>query len=111
MLNWSPAFLMRVQGMPLSAMATWFAPAAGITFGIGILGGGWLVSRAARKSPRAYGTIPALAAAILVPPFIAALLVDSWQLSLALMLVPMAASLVYFGLGRASCRERGCQYL
>lgn len=95
MLNWIPAFLMRVLGMPLSAMATWFAPAAGITFGIGILGGGWLVSRAARKSPRAYGTIPAFAAAVLIPTFIAALLVDSWQLSLALMLVPMAACIVY----------------
>ncbi|PQM26264.1 MFS transporter [Sphingopyxis lindanitolerans] len=95
MLNWIPAFLMRVQGMPLSAMATWFAPAAGITFGIGILGGGWLVSRAARQSPRAYGTIPAIAAAVLVPTFIAALLVDSWQWSLVLMLIPMAACIVY----------------
>ena len=75
MLNWIPAFLMRTQKMPLEAMATWFAPAAGITFGIGILGGGWLVSRRAKHSARAYGTIPALASAILVPTFIAALLV------------------------------------
>ena len=95
MLNWIPAFLMRVQGMPLTAMATWFAPAAGITFGIGILGGGWLVSRAARKSPRAYGMIPAIATAVLVPTFIAALLADSWQLSLILMLIPMAACTAY----------------
>ncbi|WP_417485567.1 spinster family MFS transporter [Maricaulis salignorans] len=95
MLNWIPAFLMRTQGMPLSAIATWFAPAAGITFGVGILGGGWLVSRAARRSARAYGTIPAIATAVLVPTFIAALLVDSWQLSLALMLIPMAACTAY----------------
>lgn len=95
MLNWIPAFLMRVQGMPLSAMATWFAPAAGITYGIGILGGGWLVSRAARISPRAYGSIPALATVVLIPTFVAALLVDSWQISLALMLVPMAACIVF----------------
>ncbi|HEY9092654.1 MFS transporter [Parasphingorhabdus sp.] len=95
MLNWIPAFLMRTQGMPLSAMATWFAPAAGITFGVGILGGGWLVSRAARSSAKAYGTIPAIATAVLVPTFIAALLVDSWQISLALMLIPMAACTAY----------------
>ena len=95
MLNWIPAFLMRTQGMPLDAMATWFAPAAGITFGIGILGGGWLVSHAAKRSPRAYGMIPALATAILIPTFAAALLVDSWQVSLALMLVPMAACTAY----------------
>lgn len=95
MLNWIPAFLMRTQKMPLEAMATWFAPAAGITFGIGILGGGWLVSHRAKTSARAYGTIPALATAVLIPTFIAALLVDTWQLSLALMLVPMAACTAY----------------
>src|SRR3546814_9916860 len=85
MLNWIPAFLMRTQGRPLDAMATWFAPAAGITFGIGILGGGWLVSHAAKRSPRAYGSIPALATAVLIPTFAAALLVDTWQVSLALL--------------------------
>ncbi len=95
MLNWIPAFLMRTQRMPLDAMATWFGPAAGITFGIGILGGGWLVSQRAKHSARAYGTIPALATAVLIPTFVAALLVDSWQLSLALLLVPMAACTAY----------------
>lgn len=95
MLNWIPAFLMRTQGMPISALATWFAPAAGITFGIGIWGGGWLVSRGARISARAYGRVPALASAVLVPSLVAALLVDSWQLSLALMMIPMAACTFY----------------
>lgn len=95
MLNWIPAFLMRVQGMPLSAMSTWFAPAAGITFGIGILGGGWLVSHVAKRSPRAYGLIPAIASAVLIPSFVAALLADSWQVSLALMMIPMAACTAY----------------
>ncbi len=69
--------------------------ALGITYGIGIVGGGWLVSRFAARSPRAYGAMPALATAVLVPSLIAALLVDSWQLSLALMLVPMVACTVY----------------
>lgn len=95
MLNWIPAFLMRTQKMPLEAMATWYAGAAGITFGIGILGGGWLVSRFAQRSTRAYGTIPALATLVLVPTLAAALLVEDWRLSLALMLIPMAACTVY----------------
>src|SRR3546814_14024848 len=77
MLNWIPAFLMRTQKMPLEAMATWFGPAAGIPFGIGILGGGWPVRHRAKVSARAYGTIPALATMLLIPPFIAALLVAS----------------------------------
>ncbi|WP_428681556.1 spinster family MFS transporter [Sphingopyxis sp.] len=95
MLNWIPAFLMRTQKMPIEALGTWYASGAGITFGIGILGGGWLVSRFATRSARAYGSIPAIATAVLVPGLIAALLVDSWQLSLALMLLPMAACTVY----------------
>src|SRR3546814_16584449 len=76
-------------------MATWCAPAAGITFGIGILGGGWLVSHAGKRSPRAYGSIPALATAVLIPTFAAALPVDTWQVSSALMLIPMAACTAY----------------
>lgn len=95
MLNWIPAFLMRTQKMPLEAMATYYAPAAGITFGIGILGGGWLVSQRAKISPRAYGSIPALASLLLIPTFIMALMANSWQMSLALLLIPMAACTVY----------------
>lgn len=95
MLNWIPAFLMRSQKMPLEAMATYFAPAAGITFGVGILGGGWLVSQRAKISARAYGTIPALASLLLIPTFVFALRADSWQVSLALLLIPMAACTVY----------------
>lgn len=95
MLNWIPAFLMRTQGMPLQAVATWFAPAAGITFGIGVLGGGAIVSRMARLTPRAYGLVPAVASLALVPTLAAALLVHRWQLSLALLLVPMAACTAY----------------
>lgn len=95
MLNWIPAFLMRTQGMPLSALATWFAPAAGITFGLGIWGGGALVNWAARRSAAAYAIVPGIATLVLIPSFAAALLVDSWQWSLALMLVPMVACTIY----------------
>src|SRR3546814_9001899 len=42
-----------------------------------------------------YTTLFRSAAAVLVPTFIAALLVDSWQWSLVLMLIPMAACIVY----------------
>lgn len=94
-LNWVPAFLMRTEGMPLAAMGRWFGPAAGITFAIGIMGGGWLVSRLARRDPRAYGYVPALASLLLAPGLAAALLMQGWQLALALMLVPLTACTVY----------------
>jgi len=95
MLNWIPAFLMRAQHMPLSALALWFAPAAGLSMGIGIFGGGALVNAFARRSPRAYALIPALAALALIPLFVAALLVRSWPVSLALMVVPMICCTIY----------------
>ena len=95
MLNWIPAYLMRVQAMPLAAMGTWFAPVAGITFAAGTLGGGWLVARLSQRSPRAYGRVPAIATAILIPSLIAALTVDGWPAARALMIVPLTACTFY----------------
>ena len=95
MLKWIPAYLMRTQGMPMSAMATWFAPAAGGSMLVGMLSGGTLVNMAVRKTRRAYVLIPMIAAIILVPTFGAALMVDSWKLALILMIVPMTACTVY----------------
>ncbi|WP_257548121.1 MFS transporter [Sphingopyxis sp. DBS4] len=95
MLNWIPAYLMRVQAMPLAAMGTWFAPVAGITFAAGTLGGGWLVARLSQRSPRAYGRVPAIATAILIPSLIAALTIDGWPAALALMIVPLTACTFY----------------
>ena len=95
MLNWIPAYLMRVQGMPLAAMGTWFAPVAGVTFAAGTLGGGWLVARLSRNSPRAYTRVPAIATAVLIPSLIAALMVDGWPVVLALMVVPLTACTFY----------------
>ena len=95
MLNWIPAFLMRTQGMPLSAIATWYAPAAGIAFAIGATGGGWVTNRAVQRSPKGYAWVPAAAFCVLIPTFLIALWVDGWQLSLALLFVPMAMCNVY----------------
>jgi predicted MFS family arabinose efflux permease len=95
MLNWIPAFLMRVHAMPLEALATWFAPAAGGAMALGIFGGGAVVTRAVRRSVRAYALVPLGATLILLPSFAAALLVDSWQVALALMLLPMMCCTIY----------------
>lgn len=100
-LNWVPAFLMRTQGMPLSAVGQWFGPAAGLTFGIGIIGSGWIVSRLARHDARAYGFVPAIASLLIAPGLAAALLMDDWQTSLAVMLVPLTACTVYIAPGLA----------
>jgi MFS family permease len=100
-LNWVPAFLMRSQGMSLPAMGQWFGPAAGITFGIGILGSGWLVSRIAQSDRRAYGYVPGIASLLIAPGLAAALLMQGWEASLAVMLLPLTACTVYIAPGLA----------
>jgi predicted MFS family arabinose efflux permease len=95
MLNWIPAFLMRVQGMPLSEMARWFGPVAGLCFGIGIAGGGGLVNWAARRSLKAYAWVPGLSMLLTAPTLALAVMAPDWQTSLALMTVPMICCTIY----------------
>jgi len=95
MLNWIPAYLMRVQHMPLSEMAKWFGPAAGLCFGIGIWGGGALVNWAGRKSLKAYAWVPGISMLLTAPTLALAVLAPDWQTSLALMTVPMVLCTIY----------------
>lgn len=95
MLNWIPAYLMRVQQMPLSEVARWFGPAAGLCFGIGIFGGGALVNWASRHSVKAYAWVPGIAMLLTAPTLAMAVLAPNWQVSLALMTVPMILCTIY----------------
>ncbi|MGA0607568.1 spinster family MFS transporter [Phenylobacterium sp. VNQ135] len=95
MLAWIPAYLMRVQGMPLTEVAKWFGPAAGLCFGIGIAGGGALVNWASRRSLKAYAWIPGLSMLFTAPTLALALVAPDWQTALALLVVPMILSTIY----------------
>lgn len=95
MLNWIPAYLMRVQGMPLADIARWFGPAAGLCMGLGIFGGGALVNWAGRRSVKAYAWVPGVAMLLTAPTLALAVLAPSWQVSLALMTVPMTLCTIY----------------
>lgn len=95
MLAWVPAFLMRVQGMPLAELARWFGLAAGVCFGIGIAGGGALVNWASRHSLTAYAWVPGLSMLLTAPTLALAVLAGDWRASLALMTIPMICSTIY----------------
>lgn len=95
MLNWIPAYLMRVQHMPLSEMAKWFGPAAGLCFGIGIWGGGALVNWAGKRSIKAYAWVPGISMLLTAPTLAFAVMAPDWQTSLALMTVPMILCTIY----------------
>ena len=95
LLNWAPAYLMRVRHMPLVEVARWFGPVAGLCLGLGIWGGGVLVNRSSSGGAKAYGLVPGLAMLIAAPTLVAALMATTWQLSLALMTVPMICVTIY----------------
>jgi len=95
MLNWIPAYLMRVQQMPLSEMAKWFGPAAGLCFGLGIWGGGALVNWAGKRSIKAYAWAPGVSMLLTAPTLALAVMAPDWQTSLALMTLPMVLCTMY----------------
>lgn len=95
MLNWIPAYLMRVQYMPLAEVAKWFGPAAGLCMGLGIWGGGALVNWLGKRDIRAFAYVPGLAVLVTAPTLALAVMASSWQASLLLMLVPMVACTMF----------------
>ncbi|WP_296600755.1 MFS transporter [Phenylobacterium sp.] len=95
MLNWIPAYLMRVQQMPLGEVAKWFGPAAGLCMGLGIWGGGALVNWLGKRDLRAFAYVPGLAVLVTAPTLALAVMASSWQVSLLLMLVPMIACTMF----------------
>ena len=95
MLNWGPAFLIRVKGMSLTDIAVWYALVTGITSAIGTFGSGWLVDRLGRLNPRAYAYVPAAAFAISIPFFIGFLLAPSWPVALLFLAIPSLMNNMY----------------
>lgn len=87
--NWSPAFFMRSHQMNLIEMAA----SVGLIFGfggaIGMIGGGWMSDRFARRSTGAYLTVPALAVLLSLPLYFAAFLVRGQLPAMLLLVVPV----------------------
>lgn len=77
---WIPSFLQRIHELEPAAYSLPFGSVLGIGGGIGAMAGGWLTSRAARRDPRAFLTLPALTMVI----FAIALLVAVWTPSIAI---------------------------
>ena len=81
--------------MPLSEVAKWFGPAAGLCMGLGIWGGGALVNWLGKRDLRAFAYVPGLAVLVTAPTLALAVMASSWQASLLLMLVPMVACTMF----------------
>lgn len=94
-LNWNAPFLIRVKGMTLGEVATYYALVLGITGMIGTFGSGWLVDRLARRDRRWFAWLPAIALAITIPAWVGIIMAPSWQMTLVFIAVPTLLGNVY----------------
>lgn len=87
--NFATLFLMREKGMALEEVAIWYALAVGIGMGAGIFVSGRLIDRFGARNKAAYASIPALSLVLALPFFLGFAAADRWELSLALLCVPL----------------------
>ena len=94
-LNWAPAYLLRVQGMSLTQLGAAYGLVAGLMMAAGTWGGGYLVDRLGVRSKAAYALVPAASMSLLIPFLIGFTSVTGWMTSLALLAAPLALLMVY----------------
>lgn len=94
-LNWAPAYLGRVQGMPLSQIASHYGLAIGGAMVIAAWLGAVVADRLGARNPMNYALMPALGLVISTPFLFGFTLADSWQVALACLFVPLVLTHIY----------------
>ncbi len=97
MNSWTASFMIRSFGLSSGEVGTWLALILGFGGALGLLGGGLLAERLARRDVRWYMWIPALAAAISLPFAVATYLADTAYAALAWFVIPGFLATVYLG--------------
>jgi predicted MFS family arabinose efflux permease len=95
MLSWLPPYMMRVKGMTLHEIGTYFAVAFALAVGAGMSGGGFILDRWLRRTRRAHSLIPCFGQLIAMPFLALAVLTPDWRLSLLFWLVPVAGAVSF----------------
>ena len=88
MLNWNPSLLIRVKGMSLPQVATWYALVTGIANVGGTFLSGLLVDRLGKRSPAAYALVPGVAILLSAPFLWGAVKAPGWPLAVACLAGP-----------------------
>lgn len=94
-MGWMPAYLMRSKGMTLGDVAIFYSFATGAASAIGGLASGYLADRFGVHNRKAYALVPATAFVISLPFFVMSIIAPTWQISLALITVPLAGYITY----------------
>ncbi len=95
--NWSASFFIRTHGMSTGELGTWLALIIGLGGAIGLLCGGLIVDRLARRDKRWYVWLPALTCSICVPFMASVYLVDNVYTALILSIIPGILLNVFLG--------------
>jgi MFS family permease len=82
---------------PIALIGILLGVITGICGGLGTLFGGWMADHASRRDARAYATIPAIAALLQIPFFVAAMLVPSAIAAFVLLAGPATLSALWYG--------------
>lgn len=82
---------------PLGLLGLLLGLLLGVSGAIGMVTGGWLADRAARRGPAAYMTAPIIAAIVQAPFFVAALFVPGFWSALLLFCVPALLTTFWVG--------------
>ncbi|WP_245649094.1 spinster family MFS transporter [Sphingomonas mali] len=93
--NFATLFLMREKGMTLAEVAIWYALVVAIGMSASMLVSGRLIDHFAQRSRQAYALVPASSLVLAIPFYLAFLWAPGWQLSLALLLVPMTLNFFF----------------
>lgn len=95
--NWTASFIIRSHGMDTGELGTWLAMSMGVGGAIGVLGGGLIAQRLAKRDVRWYMWLPTLTGVICLPFMVATYLVDSAYAALLCGVIPSTLFNVYLG--------------
>lgn len=95
LMNWAPAFLARVQEMTLSQIGAYFGAAVAGSMVVGAWLGAMISDRAGTRNPVYYPLLPGLGLLLITPFIFGFTLADSWQASLAFLIIPIIFTSTY----------------
>ena len=95
--NWTASFMIRSHGMTTGELGTWLALILGLGGAIGVLAGGVIAERLARKDARWYMWLPTITGLICIPFMIANYLVAGAYTALIVSIIPGILFNVYLG--------------